>query len=209
MQIDQLMNQYEESIFTLAHQVRENLSNALTAFKNDDKTLALDVIEKDEFINNQNELINNQAIQILSLMQPVARDLRLLVGGVKIATDYERIGDYAKNIGRFVIRYYDGVNQYREEVESLGDTLIDYLDQVTNVLKKQDVKEAYRVASLDEEIDQAFKRLLYQIADKGHKTSFPVELTGMLRNLERTGDHLKNICEQVVYIVNGQHVDFG
>lgn len=209
MQIDEMMKNYEENIIQLGTQVKTALAIAIKAFKDNDKTAALQVIERDEFVNAQNELINNQAVEILSLMQPVARDLRLVVGGIKIATDFERVGDYAKNIGRFVIKYYEGQSDYYEDIENLGEMLIKYFDRVLEILVNQDVKGAYYVASLDENIDHEFKKLLYKIADHANVERFPIELTNMLRNLERAGDHAKNICEQIVYIVNGQHVDFG
>ena len=83
-------------------------------------------------------------------------------------------------------------------------------DQVLEVMEKRDVKEAYRVAELDDDLDLEFKSFAYFLADNvDDESNFPVELTTIARNIERAGDHSKNICEQIIYIVKGQHIDFG
>lgn len=210
MHIEELMEQFEDDLLEMGVRVRRSMALALEAFVTDDKERALQVIELDEFINSADENINNQAIEILSLMQPVARDLRLLVGGIKISSDFERIGDYSKNIGRFVIKTKEIDKRYYDDIQALGDLFLKNFDQVLEVMKTKNVKHAYQIAAADEEIDVAFKKLLHRFADNAdNEHLFPIETTGMLRNIERAGDHAKNICEQIVYIVKGQHIDLG
>lgn len=210
MNIENRMQSFESKLLEMGSITHLAMEQAMEAFMNQDKDLALDVIEKDDLINYTEELINDEAIEILTLMQPVAKDLRLLIGGIKIANDLERIGDYAKNIGRFVIRSKVSEVNYQEEILNLTKLFLSNFDQVLAVLAKRNVKEAYRVALLDDELDDQFKEFVLILANNvDDKTSFPVEITNIARNLERAGDHSKNICEQIIYTVKGSHIDFG
>ncbi len=210
MRIEERMEEYQEEILDMANRVRKSMDMAIKALISGDKELALEVIERDDHINYADESINDSAVEILSLMQPVAKDLRWLIGGIKIASDLERIGDYSKNIGRFVIKNDYLETPYDEEIEEIGNLFLENFDAVVGVLKSQDVKQAYVAAELDDRLDDAFKRIMNRFADdtdEAHR--LPLATTGILRNIELAGDHSKNICEQVIYIVKGQHIDFG
>ncbi len=210
MRIESRMQAFEKELLEMGFKTRAAMANAMEAFMKHDKELALAVVEGDDFINYADESINDQAIEILTLMQPVAKDLRLLIGGIKIANDLERIGDYAKNIGRFVIKSKTLDTPYQDEILKLTNIFLNNFDQVLEVMEKRDVKEAYRVAELDDDLDLEFKSFAYFLADNvDDESNFPVELTTIARNIERAGDHSKNICEQIIYIVKGQHIDFG
>ena len=210
MNIENRMLSFEQKLFELGDLTQKAMIKAKDAFIEEDRELALSIIEGDDFINYTEEILNDEAIEILTLMQPVAKDLRLLIGGIKIANDLERIGDYAKNIGRFVIRTKTIDNVYKEEILKLMKTFFEIFDQVLMVLKKREIKEAYRVASLDDELDIQFEEFVNFLAKEvSNKTIFPVELANIASNIERAGDHSKNICEQIIYTVKGRHIDFG
>ena len=210
MNIESKMQVFEAELLEMGRITFCAMEEAMAAFMNQDKNLALDVIEKDDLINYTEELINDDAIEILTLMQPVAKDLRLLIGGIKIASDFERIGDYAKNISRFVIRTKMNDSYYQEEILNLTQLFLSNFDQILTVLLNKDIKEAYRVASLDDNLDDQFKEFIEMLVNNvDEKTSFPVEIVNIARNLERAGDHGKNICEHIIYIVKGSHIDFG
>ncbi|WP_159636463.1 phosphate signaling complex protein PhoU [Erysipelothrix anatis] len=210
MRIEDKMVDFESELLEMASRVRKSMSQAIEALNTHDKELALHVIERDDQVNYYDESINDSAIQTLSLMQPVARDLRLLVGGIKIATDLERIGDYAKNIGRFVIKSNVDKEFLNEEITELGNIFLENFDSVIEALKALNVKQAYAAAELDDNLDEAFAKVMMKFVDIAEKEGrFPIETTGILRNIERAGDHAKNICEQIIYIAKGQHVDFG
>lgn len=175
-----------------------------------DKELALEVVDGDAIINYTEEIINDQATEILTLMQPVAKDLRLLIGGIKIVNDLERIGDYAKNIGRFVINSKHSETRYHKEVISLTELFLENFDEVLKTLEERNTKEAYRVAKLDDKLDDAVNRFLELLASSSFDRSLlPVDLTNITHNIERAGDHAKNICEQIIYIEKGRYIDFG
>lgn len=209
MQIDLKMNEYETTLMDMGQKVYHAMEAALKSLEKGDKEKALQVIEMDEFINLEEASINTQAVEILSLLQPVARDLRYLIAGIKVATDFERIGDYAKGIGRFVIRSSELNQELAAEIMVLGQLFLHNFSEVLAVLKSLDVKEAYRVAGLDDRLDEGFKKLIQKLAEGNETIPFSVETASMIRNIERAGDHSKNICEQVIYITRGQHIDLG
>lgn len=209
MGIQDIMIEFENELTNMATKVRYAMSEAITALQSNDKVLALKVVERDEIINNIDHTINNSAISALSLQQPVARDLRLLIGGIKIATDLERIGDYAKNIGRFVIKGDEDMRDFQEGIFEMASLFMTNFDLVIEALEEKDVKKAYEAAQQDDLLDQGFKTIVDHYADMSETHIFPLQLAEILRNIERAGDHSKNICEQVIYIANGQRVDFG
>ena len=210
MTIENKMLLFENRLLELGNLTQNAMKQAKVAFENQDKELALSIVEKDEYINYTEEIINDDAIEILTLMQPVAKDLRLLVGGIKIASDLERISDYAKNIGRFVIKT-DNINEvYKVEVLKLMEVFFENFAQVLQLLKERDIKEAYRIANLDDKLDLQFEEFVVFLTNEANsKLGFPVELSNIASNIERAGDHSKNICEQVIYTVKGRHIDFG
>lgn len=210
MRIERRMNAFEKKLLEMGTLVRTSMKQATDAFMNQDKDLALAVVEGDNLINYTEKIINDQAAEVFTLMQPVAKDLRLLIGGIKIANDLERIGDYAKNIGRYVVKSKNSENNHYEEVLKLTNVFLENFDKTLAVLKKRDVKEAYSVAKLDDNLDKQYEAFAHFMAKNLlNEPKFSVDLASIAGNIERAGDHSKNICEQVIYIENGRYIDFG
>lgn len=212
VKIDTELDLYKEQILLMAKKVRKMYVLALEVLSTGDKVKALSIVELDEYVNNANEDINDRAIEVLSLLSPVASDLRVILAGIKISTDLERIGDYAKNIGRFIIRN-DKLNEdLLAYVNPLGEQFLSFFDATIALYKTLDVEKAMEIPAQDEKIDAAFKQLLTYLEslenDKVNIVSL-IPTVAMLRNIERAGDHTKNICEHIIYEVKGQHVDFG
>lgn len=214
MRLEDELIQFESQILFMLKKVRQMFQLAQEALRTHDKEKALSVIEMDDYINHLDEDINHQATEMLSLLQPVAKDLRSIIAGIKISTDIERIGDYAKNVGRYVIK---NQSQNSQELINLTLNVVDHvmhqLDDMYDALENNDADAAYRIPDGDDKIDDAFLKTLVFIEEKIHNNAqefnYPVRLVTMLRSLERAGDHVKNICESLIYKVKGQHIDFG
>lgn len=205
---DSRMNLFKTDLISMARSVKESMHQALEALKNSDRAQALKVIENDESINHFDRSINNFAIETIMLQQPVARDLRLLVGGIKVATDLERIGDYSKNICRYVIMDTSHSKEDSKMVATITNVFLSNFEHVIKALESMDDKAAKEAASLDTKLDDAFKDII-SIFEGDTKRELNIHLINVLRNIERAGDHSKNICEQIIYIVKGEHIDFG
>jgi len=212
VRIDTEIQVFKEEILLMSQRVRKMFVIAIEVLHTGNKEKALSVVELDEYVNNANEEINDKAVEVLSLLAPVASDLRIVIAGIKIATDLERIGDYAKAIARFVIKNDDLDQQLLKNVDTIGEKFIHFFDETMKAYADRDVKLALDLPSRDDEIDAAFKSLINHIEDLYNQKkdiSHLVPTIGMLRNIERAGDHTKNICENIIYEIKGQHYDFG
>ncbi len=152
---------------------------------------------------------------MLSLLQPVAKDLRQIIAGIKISTDIERIGDYAKTVGRFVIRSEGISEDIAVYTDAIIDLLIQQLDDTILCLHTLDINLAYEIPLKDQKVDEVFVNAINYIEKKIHEEAtledfhYPIRLVSTFRSLERAGDHIKNICEAIIYRIKGQHIDFG
>lgn len=212
IRIENEISIFKEDIVVMSDLVRKMFILALEVVETGDKEKALKIIDMDEYVNNDNEEISDKATEILSLLAPVASDLRIIIAGIKISTDLERIGDYAKSIARFVIKNDKLDPQLMVFVKPLSDKFIKFFDQTMLSYKNRDARAAMELPAEDEAIDTVFKKMHVHI-DELLKAGTPIDnlvtTVGMLRNFERAGDHTKNICEHIIYEVKGQHYDFG
>lgn len=212
VRIETELGLFKEDIVGMSDKVRKMFVLAQQVLETGNKETALSIIDMDEYVNNDNEEVNDKAIEVLSLLAPVASDLRIVMAGIKISTDLERIGDYAKNIAKYVIKNEAVDSSILPYVQQIHEKFIQFFDEAMEAYKKQDAKKAMELPTKDDAIDAAFKKMINHInqdLEAGAPIKNLVSTVGMLRNFERAGDHTKNICEHIIYEVKGQHYDFG
>jgi phosphate transport system protein len=154
--------------------------------------------------------IEQKAIESLATRQPMAVDLREIVGVLRIANDLERIGDLAKNIGKRVVAL-NGENLPRRPLRGvvhMANLAVGLLRDVLDSYVERDSKKAFDVWNRDEEIDwmntSLFREVLtYMMEDPG-SIPFGIHLLFCAKNIERMGDYATNIAESVYYIVEGR-----
>ena len=206
------LEMFEDLVFLMSEKVRRMHTWTTDILKTGDKEKALSIIELDEYVNHDEELINRRALEVLALLAPLASDLRKVIVGIKIATDLERIGDYAKSIARYVIKNEPINEAYLPYVETINSSFLKFYDATMEVYRVKDVKKALELAKLDEEIDSTIAKLYNHLEkdnqDHEDRTNV-VAFVSMLRNFERAGDHTKNILEHLIYEVTNQRYDFG
>ena len=210
--IDEKTIAYHKLIEEMGNKVLIMQKRAVDCALNGDVTLALDIIKMDEFVNNYEFEINDQALEFLALLAPVASDLRMVLCGVKIATDLERIGDYAKNIAQYVIKYGKIPQDIAPYLKKVVAVFFKMLEETLKAYHQLDDKLALQIPEMDSEIDKIMSDLYTKIdndVEKGVKYEFIARTMSVLRCFERAGDHTKNINEHVIYQVKGQHYDFG
>jgi phosphate transport system protein len=203
---------FKENILLMSSRVYKMHEDALKALKTSDKDLALSIIESDEYVNNDEESVNRRALEVLALLAPVASDLRIIIAGIKIATDLERMGDYAKNIARFILKNDPVLDEQMILIEEIYHVYLDFLNKVMEAFENNDLDAAFALPKMDEEIDLLIKNLFFKLEEvelNDPNTIRLIPLVGMARNIERAGDHTKNICEQIIYETTGQYYDFG
>jgi phosphate transport system protein len=198
-------------IVKMANRVANMYRLAIEAMNENDMEKALKVISMDEFVNIGEEEANTLAIESLALLSPVASDLRIVVAAIKIASELERIGDYAKGIASFLIKNEEVDQEIKELSSKLTDAILIMLDHSIDAYVKRDAETAMLIPEEDKEIDLIFFEvigLLQKRLNNQEDVSYLIPMIGMMRNLERAGDHITNICEHIVFDVKGQRIEF-
>ena len=134
-----------------------------------------------------------------------------MVADIKIASELERIGDYAKNISIFLIKHDDMDASILEYAQAMEKGFITMLQETMECYEHRDIDTAFEIPEKDKEINVLYKELKEKIKrdDSSYLVEHIFEISSMLRNIERAGDHTKNICEHIIYMIKGQHYDFG
>jgi phosphate transport system protein len=192
--------------------VEKQIAETVEALVRRDGGLAGRVVAIDPTIDDLQREIEQKAILTLARRQPMAIDLREIVSAFRIASDLERMGDLAKNIGKRVLtldaEFYP--QKVMRGVEHMGALVLAQLKQVLDSYASRDLGRAHAVWEGDEEIDalciSLFRELLtYMMEDPRHIT-FCIHLLFSAKNIERMGDHATNIAETVHYMIEGRPI---
>lgn len=207
VKIDEKLTYLKQRILHMATIINNMYAKVYEALDEHNVDKALEVIKMDEFVNRLDEEVNDLAIENLALLAPVASDLRKVIAAIKITTDLERIGDYAKNIASFVIT--DGYinEEIKDDVKVMIDNFLTMLDHAMDCYNKEDLKWAYEIPLEDENINAAFKSIVDKVKTD-ENVDHVIAMSSMLRNIERAGDHTKNVCEHIIYQLKGLHIEF-
>jgi phosphate transport system protein len=189
--------------------VEAQLSDAITALVSRDKKLGNKVKKSDRAINLLEQKINEKAVRLLALRQPMAEDLRIIVAIMKAAANLERIGDYAKNIAKrtSVLVQSPPVGSAASTLKRMTKIVTGMISEVLDAFIHSDIESADDIRLRDEEVDlmhnTLFRELLtYMMEDPRNITSC-MHLLFIAKNIERAGDHTAQIAEQVHYMVSG------
>ncbi len=201
----------KRAILVLSAEVEDDVRAAVKAVEQRDASLAGQVIQREQGVNAQEIDVEEECLKILALHQPVAGDLRYVIGVLKINHDLERIGDLAVHIAE------RGIDLSRLPAVSIPFRLGEMAEKTEALLKKAldafvsvDAVSARQVCLADREIDSIHHETLARIEDAAVKDpgSFHIllQLMHISRHLERIGDHATNIAEDVVYMIEGKIV---
>jgi phosphate transport system protein len=188
----------------------KEIADSIMALARRDLDLAQRVIALDPSVDALQRAIEEKAILTIARRQPMAVDLREIVGSLRVSNDLERIGDHAKNIAKRVLALDADItfSQVIRGVEEMTKLVLAQVKQVLDAYASRDVAKALEVWRRDEEVDAVnnslFRELLtYMMEDPRNITSC-THLLFCTQNIERMGDHATNIAETVYYIVEGQ-----
>lgn len=203
-------------LMTMGGLVESQIERAVDATLDGDSLLAEEAIELDLEVNALERSIDEQCTRILVLRQPAAGDLRLVLATIKVTNDLERIGDEAVKIGRQAISLTE--EGAHEEASAL---VRDIAGQVNAMLKESldsfarlQVNAAAAIILKDDDIDEAYVSAKDWLTSQIHENPDSLEVSlaylGILKSLERVGDHAANIAEQVIFLTRGvdvRHLD--
>ena len=193
--------------------VEEQIKRATDVLYRLDAAEAAEVVERDHYINALEVSIDEQCVRVLARRQPAASDLRMVIAVIKTITDLERIGDEAERIAKMAVHITeeDGIfhNRY-SGIHHLADHVAKMVHDALDAYARLDVEAAIEVKKKDEIADEEYKLLMrhlitYMMEDPRTITE-TLDIAQAARALERIGDHAKNICEYVIYLVKGKNI---
>lgn len=215
-----LRSQFEEDLeklnnqfYAMGQEVLSQINRTVRAFVTHDRDLAKEVIEDDAEVNEYEVKLEKKSFEMIALQQPVSQDLRTVLTVLKAVSDVERMGDHAVAIAQATIRMKgeERIPAVEEEIQKMGREVKSVVEAALDLYLNGSVDDAYRVASMDEQINHYFETIR-DLATEEIKKNPEAIVTGrdyfqVISYLERIGDYAKNICEWVVYFETGKIVE--
>ncbi|WP_071396972.1 phosphate signaling complex protein PhoU [Bacillus tuaregi] len=202
----------QDKLVDLVHFADDALRLSIEAFETHNIDLALQIMEDDTKADILYEEINEFAILLIAKQQPVAIDLRRIIIAIKIATDIERIADFAVNIAKSTIRigkeaHLMALNNLKKMYEitavMLKNSVAAYKDENTQLAKK--------VAEMDDAVDTLYGETIQELfklsGEKSENLNHITQYLFICRYLERSADHITNVAEYIFYLVKGKHYE--
>ncbi|TIQ35117.1 MAG: phosphate signaling complex protein PhoU [Mesorhizobium sp.] len=219
MQSVHIVSAYDEELKFLSKRIaamgghaERMVEQAIAALVNADPGLAQKVIQDDLVLDEGQREIDDKAIIIIAKRQPMATDLREIVGAIRISADIERVGDLGKNVAKRVAAVIDGrqPNSLFRGLEALANLALTQLKEVLDVYASRSVEKIGFVRDRDDQIDamytSLFRELLTYMMEDPRNITPCTHLLFCAKNIERIGDHATNIAETIYYIVTGDQM---
>ncbi len=192
--------------------VEKQIADATHALLDRDVELAEHVIATDPLIDAMQRDIEDKAVLIIARRQPMAIDLREIVGAMRVCNDLERVGDHAKHIGKRVVAL--GGDIYPQTlirgVDHMAELVLAQVKQVLDAYGSHDLQAALAVWKGDEEVDalctSLFRELLTYMMEDPRNITFCMHLMFCAKDIERMGDHATNIAETVYFMIEGRPI---
>jgi phosphate transport system protein len=192
--------------------VEEQFKRAIEALIEGDSRAGEEVARNDHKVNAMEVTIDEDCSRILATRSPAASDLRLIVAVIKTITDLERIGDEAEKIGYIGSRLAAmerPVDRYRE-IKHIGRLVADMVHGALDAFARMDAEAAVAVAKQDRSVDDEYEAIQRQcitfMMEDPRTIRRALDVLWVTRAIERIGDHAKNICEYVIFMVHGKDV---
>jgi phosphate transport system protein len=199
----------EEDMLVMAGMVERAVDRSVDALKNRDIELARVVIVDDMDINRKRYDTEEKCLELLATQQPLASDLRTIVAILHVIVDLERMGDHAEGIAKLAIMLADEppLKPYID-IPRMAEIASEMLRQSIEAFKHRDVDMARAVCNHDDEVDQlydqVYRELITYMLNDPRTIERATHVTWIAHNLERIADRVTNICERVVYMVQGK-----
>ena len=205
---DEELERLKQIIVEMGGMAESQLADAIDAVTKRDSELAAQVIQADDKVDQLERDLDNLAVRLLALRQPMARDLREVVAALKIASDLERICDYAANVAKRSIALAQSPPiQPAHALPRMAQLALLLVKDVIDAYVERDADKALAVWRGDEELDEMysslFREFLTYMMEDPRNIGACTHLLFMAKNIERIGDHATNIAENLYYLVHG------
>lgn len=207
---DKYLKELQDDMLTLGTLVERAIDRSLEALKKHDLVLARQVIDDDVPIDRKRGEIEERGIELITTQQPVARDLRVIIGILSIITDMERMADYAQRIAKITLLLGDQPPlKPLIDIPRMADKATSMLRRSLTAFIEQDREAARQISAEDDEVDnlydQVYRELLIFMLQDPKTISRATYLLWIAHNLERIADRVTNICERVTFLITGKY----
>jgi phosphate transport system protein len=202
-----------KKLTTIGELASSSIEKGFEAYKNQDIEQALRVIDEDDEVDDLEIEINQFIIWLMVKEQPiVARDLRRMIGILKISSEFERIADFGVNIAKATIKIGDSKTLLELlSLEQMKNISITMLDKALQSFLEGNMELVKEVADLDDQVDElsdeTYKMITSYLKEHPEEANHLSQLLFLNRYLERTADHITNIAESAAYLIKGQMYD--
>jgi phosphate transport system protein len=209
---DEQLSRLDTELLKTGALVEQVLAGAVRALETDDTSLAVQIIEYDDEINQKERDVEALCLNLLLRQQPVARDLRRISAALKMITDIERIGDQAGDICKIMLemeRMSPTPLAHTKHLISLGVAATSQVNAAIDAFVSHDLERAQTVIAADDTVDSLFRvvkdELFSWMRLPGEEQGVSIDLLLIAKYFERIGDHAQNIAEWVEYSITGVH----
>ncbi len=208
---DQELESLNNDIVKMGGLTETQIARAVEAVVRRNPELALRVVDDDDLIDDLNYEIDIQTTRMMALRQPMAQDLRQIVGALKIASDLERIGDYAANIAKRAVSLTSSAPVPPvQSIPRMSRMAQHMVKEVLDAYVARDADQAIRVWHADETLDgmytSLFREALTYMMEDPRQISVCTHLLFIAKNIERIGDHVTNVAETIYFVVHGERL---
>lgn len=207
------LGELKSELLDMTYLAKEQLEKCVTAFYTFDKDLAKEVIKNEKRMNGSELKIDSKGEHILALFNPVAIDLRFVVASLKMVSDLERIGDNAKGISHYLNQCeqpFDPILIEKVRFKEMTDTTLDMLNVLSESFETDNTKLARTLFTKDELLDEINVASNAAIAEYLRDEKDPAKilqaiyLLSIIRKVERVGDYVTNIAEEIIFYVKAK-----
>jgi len=208
------LEKIRNAVLSMGGLVEQQFDRAVLSLENADSDLGLQVARDDYKVNKMEVAIDEECSRILATRAPTASDLRLIIAILKTITDLERVGDEAERIGELAARLATeerSSTNYRE-LRNLARHVKEMLRGTLDAFARLDADSALEIVKSDDVVDEEYEAINRQcitfMMEDPRAISRVLDSTWIARSMERIGDHAKNICEYVVFMVHGKDIRY-
>lgn len=206
------LTEIQEDMLVMAGMVENAITQSIEALRTRDVALARRIIENDKEINRKRYECEERCIELISLQAPLASDLRTIISVLHITVDLERMADHAEGIAKIALMLADEppLKPYID-IPRMAEIAARMLSGALDAYKVRDAHRARQIIDMDDEVDnlyeQVYRELLMFMIEDPKTIQRATYLIWVAHNLERIADRSTNICERVVYLVEGRIYD--
>ena len=207
--VDDDLRQIETLLLEMGGLVEAQIADGVKALITRDVEAGQAVHRRDKQVDAFEAKIDELAIRFIAMRQPMAVDLRRIVTALKITSSLERMGDYAKNMGKRVkaLAEAENIGGSSRAIERMSELVREMVRDVLDAFIARDTAMAYDVRNRDEQVDQLhntlFREMLTYMMEQPQNITPCMHLLFIAKNVERMGDHATGIAEQIIYLVDG------